>query len=782
MSRPLSFDPVRFEWDRFWYEHGQPLQLSDGYLVDPGDEYGGIVNPSGRTLADMHEIHFMALLGEPGIGKTWTIQEHVQQLEAQDDSLAVRLVLLGDYPAYPLLDQNLFQRQDFQAWRTGSGRLYLFLDGLDECMLELRQVGAWLSATFENLDAAARERLYLRIACRPAVWPAGLEDRLSRLWPASSAVFSLAPLRRRDVAVAARQRGIDPDAFLVAVDERELGPLASRPSALSFLLGGFAAGTLPGSKAEAYAAGCLRLCEERDPRRWDAGRLGRLDGRQRLAVAGRIAALSLLANKPVIRRDSSVSGAQTSELSVVEIIGGWERTETGEVVVDMVDRDAVTEVLDTGLFQAAGPGRLRFAHRTYAEFLASRHLATHLDPRTILALVCSPGPTPKVIPQLAEVVAWLVAEVAQLFDIIIDRDPEVLLASDVATRQPADRARLAETLLRRQEHQPAPRVAPEQLGKLAYDGLADLVRAWLIDPAKPVAARRLAAAMAGATDPGSLVEPLTRLALDNALPLDLRGQALDALSGADPSTLSQLQLLAQGVPEDEDDELKGIVLRLLWPSVLSTDEVFNLVTSPRNDALIGSYYSFLESFATSLDNPDLASALAWAAKAAADLSGWALMMAIDILITRALARLDEQSMADAVAPALLTRLVHGEELGRPSRLGAALDQVIAQTDRRRMLLRALARPAARHGAGVARVSYAVSRLGRMEDFRWICELVCDPTATEAEREGLAHIARLHVCTRRFSPHGGIVAGACVLVDAQRAARLGQARQGRSELQ
>ena len=80
----------------------------------------------------------------------------------------------------------------------------------------------------------------MRIACRTADWPLGLEGGLRELWGNESVeVYELAPLRRRDVAEAARAIGLDPDSFLVEVDRKEAVPLAIKPVTLEFLLNTF---------------------------------------------------------------------------------------------------------------------------------------------------------------------------------------------------------------------------------------------------------------------------------------------------------------------------------------------------------------------------------------------------------------------------------------------------------------------------------------------------------------------------------------------------------------
>ena len=69
MSRPI------YNWKRFWCPRGATINLSDeGYLYDPDSQWGRIYNPEVKPFEARAETPCLALLGEPGIGKTHTIE------------------------------------------------------------------------------------------------------------------------------------------------------------------------------------------------------------------------------------------------------------------------------------------------------------------------------------------------------------------------------------------------------------------------------------------------------------------------------------------------------------------------------------------------------------------------------------------------------------------------------------------------------------------------------------------------------------------------------------
>jgi hypothetical protein len=66
---------VIFEWQRFWCPRDKTISLSDGgFLYDPESKYGKYQNPDLVTFERLNEVSCLALLGGPGIGKSWTLE------------------------------------------------------------------------------------------------------------------------------------------------------------------------------------------------------------------------------------------------------------------------------------------------------------------------------------------------------------------------------------------------------------------------------------------------------------------------------------------------------------------------------------------------------------------------------------------------------------------------------------------------------------------------------------------------------------------------------------
>ena len=63
--------PTLFDWKRFWCPRDKSISLSDqGFLPDPDKEWGLLANPDLVQFEEVAATRCLALLGEPGVGKS----------------------------------------------------------------------------------------------------------------------------------------------------------------------------------------------------------------------------------------------------------------------------------------------------------------------------------------------------------------------------------------------------------------------------------------------------------------------------------------------------------------------------------------------------------------------------------------------------------------------------------------------------------------------------------------------------------------------------------------
>src|SRR5277367_648816 len=244
---------VEFQWKRFWCPRGATINLSDGgFLYDPESKHGDLLNPKLVTFDQLAEKPCLALLGEPGIGKSWTLKAEKSNLVTSIAQAGGRTLWLDlrSFGSEDRLWRILFEGKEFNAWRAGDYLLHLFLDSLDECLLRIDTIATLIA---DQLLKEPTTRLRLRIACRTAPWPAILEGVLIKLFGDDGfAAYELAPLRRHDVQHALKRRGItDPDAFLTRVETLDVTSLAIKPVTLNFLINTYLRdGDLPPNQIE----------------------------------------------------------------------------------------------------------------------------------------------------------------------------------------------------------------------------------------------------------------------------------------------------------------------------------------------------------------------------------------------------------------------------------------------------------------------------------------------------------------------------------------------------
>ncbi len=379
----------------------------------------------------------------------------------------------------------------------GSSQSHVFLDSLDECLLRIDTVSELLIGELKKYPV---HRLLFRIACRTAQWPNTLERGLKQLWGNDAVqVYELAPLRRVDVAEAARVNGLDSGTFLSAIERMGAAPLAIKPVTLDFLLRTYRHNSrLPSTQTELYGEGCRLLCEETSETRREASLTGNLSAHERMAVAARIAAVTVLGNRYAVWMTVDRGDVPPEDVTVQQLSGG---TEIGNGQRLEVTEPAIREALSTGLFSSRGSYRLGWAHQTYAEFLAAHYLTSReMTVSQMMSLIVHPGdPEGKLVPQLYEASAWLAGMNPDVFREIMKAEPEALLRSDVAAADVTHRAALVETLLKSYEEE---KLLDHDFSlrqgyrKLAHLELTEQLRPYICDGTKGIVVRRFAIDMA----------------------------------------------------------------------------------------------------------------------------------------------------------------------------------------------------------------------------------------------------------------------------------------------
>jgi len=640
---PVATAPVH-AWRRFWTRPEQSYILDEGgFLVDPETEYGRYLQPNATALDRLDDTPCLVLLGEPGMGKSTTLRQEQQRLIGGGCNVAfvdlARVTGLGAL------------RVAFQPVLRGSSQLsFLILDGLDEGLARSPNLAADVIASLRGID---RTRTRLRISSRTLEWPAHLESSLREQWGADAvSVYELLPLRLEDVQLAARNHGLDPSAFVACVREREVGPLASRPLSLRFLLEMFAAdGTLPHSKVRLFDEGILVLCSEEGA--WQRGRRrGNADVYRRRAIAARLAVLSTFTNSQVIDRALS---PPSGTLSVNAAVGGTEETAGATY---LVDASAVEDVLTgTALFTARSGSSFGWSHQSYREFLTAWYLAPRDIPTEVVSTLYFPRSRSRVPSALREVAAWHATLVPAVFELLLERDPEVLLHSDSGATSQESRAQLTEAILARLASFEATDSSywSRHYQRLAHPGLAAQLRPYIVNKGANIMVRRASMDIAWACKVRDIVDELIAVLCDVSDEMHMRERAARALGQLGGRKVHDLFLRSLGdtLEPDPNDEIRGSMLECLWPAHLDAAALFRAMPAPKHDRSVGDYQRFIDHLPETLRPGDISHAVLWAERLGNHV-GYHLGQAQQRIIDLALRHLEHREILEH-----LCRIIHG---------------------------------------------------------------------------------------------------------------------------
>jgi Cdc6-like AAA superfamily ATPase len=154
MYTTIQKEHMKYPWKRFWCPRDGAMNLSDGgFLYDPDGKHAESIQPDVVPFEKISHQPCLALLGEPGIGKSTVMEELRDTVEAslrpsQNQFLYINL---SEYGNESRLIQDLFGSSEFMEWKRGSHVLHLFLDSLDECKIQIPQVATLLGNRFRQV-------------------------------------------------------------------------------------------------------------------------------------------------------------------------------------------------------------------------------------------------------------------------------------------------------------------------------------------------------------------------------------------------------------------------------------------------------------------------------------------------------------------------------------------------------------------------------------------------------------------------------------------------------
>lgn len=535
-----------------------------------------------QPLSHYRDVAAWVLLADPGAGKSDVF--HTLSLIEGGTCVSAR-----DF-------SDLDLRADWQE--------PLFIDGLDEITAGSTSGITPLRLIRQKLQQLGTPKF--RISCREADWR-GNADAAALQYLVGKDNFAelhLAPLSHEQSAamIAHWQPSTEAQAraFMQEAEKHDLGCLLDNPQTLRMLVKAHAAngGDWPASKTQIYEMACAQLVREHNDEHLANSRDSTPPDDKTLLAAGYLCAVMLLSGSGSIalqRRSQPCTGVVTlHELKSTD---------------PAPDQPTCRAALHTRLFRGNGTGDFWPVHRTVAEHLGARYLASRIEaglPASRVQALMT-GEDGGIVPELRGLNAWLAATVpGELRRELIERDPlGVVLNGDVRNFSRADKLNVLNALrseATRYTYFRSQNWASHPFGALATKDMEGDFKTLLLsaDRCSPHFALLdcILDALAHGQHMSGLAPALDQVVRDKTYRPDLRIAALAVLviyaqKDEKKSTLTQLLMdVRSNTVEDPDDELLGMLLQALYPSHISPAEVWHYFRKPKSEHLLGAYWEF----------------------------------------------------------------------------------------------------------------------------------------------------------------------------------------------
>ncbi len=288
------------------------------------------LNSKMLAIDSFRQHHAWVLLGEPGAGKTTALRK---------EALAVG----GEY-----ISIAAFITADIDQWRDKT----LFLDGLDEIQIDIFLIEK-IKAQLMRLASPP-----FRLACRAANWYGGIKESLTELCPDNHlTLLELVSLSENEVLqLLEEELDLDPEDFMQKAKNFGVDDLLKNPEMLNLMVKAIQSKKWPKNREEVYQLACEQLAYENNPLHRQRHREDPIKPRDIILAAGYLCSILLLTDNPGVALDESSSDHQFITIDDC----------------DPENRTATALAVQKKLFTPCGKEHVVPAHRSVAEYLASR--------------------------------------------------------------------------------------------------------------------------------------------------------------------------------------------------------------------------------------------------------------------------------------------------------------------------------------------------------------------------------------------------------------------------
>lgn len=365
-----------------------------------------------KYLRDLFDFDNFILLGDPGMGKTYSFK-HAAEYEGA---------------IY----------QTVGKFRGARGRgckgKTLYLDGLDEyrSRSDNEELIYKLADIIDDIGPKS-----IRISCRSADWLGAADaSKFKDIFNGNYAIATLQPLTVEQQSKLISDEGIaDNSSFFENAEKHGLDNLLGNPQTLKMIASVVKGGKWPESKIELFEQSCEKLLAEHDPNRTRKG-TGEFISNELIDTAGAICACILISNTHSI----SLLGQPENPL-----IPSYRE-------ISFCDKEKLLSTLTRRAFTSIDISNesLTYVHRTIAEYLAARWISKIIndDGLPINRLINMLGYNGTPSSELRGLHAWIAVLINDdLAHLLIESDPlGVILYSDPSALSPSNKITLIKAI------------------------------------------------------------------------------------------------------------------------------------------------------------------------------------------------------------------------------------------------------------------------------------------------------------------------------------------------
>ena len=550
------------------------------------------------------EYRSIVLLGPPRHGKTNEFLFQSSKIE-NGFYLPLRNLLRPEEPETAFEEETSLH---WRKWLESHVKGELFIDALDEGKLDAPKLIGYLVQWLRKFATGVFNRLRVHLSCREFDWTRIDESVWSDLFPSEEKdkskdqhdyiVIALLDLDERAIREYCTQQGIDTNSFFSQLPSQGKSFL-QRPETLQMIVQDYlTSGRYSKDLRELYERVIdIRLQEYNEYRQdfepIEVSLSKKLEISEHYAVSTQMSGMEIIAEFGVDLEKHVPFGLSGESLS------------------------AEREVFSTQIFEKYINGQYRFADPGIADYLAARRLNQLLEqgsirPDRLAALFFPSTESEEMVPRLRNLGSWLCALNPSFRQVIIKRNPNVVLHDYVGSLCDDDRVTIWRWLVNHysgREWFDSRQLSP-YVGQLACESLIQDLKTVISQKERFGRDLRLLALeviLKGKLK--GLTSELLSVLRDSKEKSVILSIAAETLAVTAPEQLPVLKdWLTLPVEKDPENDLLGTSLDLLWPDYIDLNTLIAHLR-PQSSAHIGTHWSFFLSLDKRLSPDDRAQLL-----------------------------------------------------------------------------------------------------------------------------------------------------------------------------